>query len=784
MNIPKISVVIPVYNTEEYLEQCLDSVLQQTLTEIEVLCVDDSSRDSSRDILSRYADQDARVKVFFFDEPKSALQARKKGVMEAAGEYIMFLDADDYLEMNACERLYEKIRQEDVDILHFSSRVVNCANLPEKRIANNQKLLAPCEEKIQGKSIFNACFLKKKFFITLWNKVFRAELCKNAFSHMEDRYLPKAQDLYSFFIIAYFARSYMGWSTEPFHNYCIGRGVVGSSNLNLDKFERYCTQKNIVDALTVFSKNQDIMDKTAPVIDRYYEQWIQECLKLWKNELPKEDGVQGWEILCRYWGARAVISYAAKLYWYSRTEVAEKLKKLPKTTRKDRQVKTIGIYYYHFTIGGVQRVISLLSAMFYKMGYKVVIITDSQETENDFPRPEGVDRVSICSRDSINQHTFEQRLDSWQELIDKYHFDLIFYHAWTSNIMLWDFLYFKNVGIPVVAQAHSVFSYTVNKFMPLFIDVVRILPVADALVVLSEADRVFWSAYLNSVYMIPNPVSKELESAKPAFWSSKALIWVGRVSNEKRPEAVFTIMQEVVKQIPDAKLYLLGNFDDPKWVKMAADKKIQENVVFCGMVQDVHSYYEKASIQISTSVYEGFPMTILEAQAHGIPTVMFDMPYLTLGKKACGTIGVPMMDCAAAAAEIVKLLCNSELWDDYSLRAINSYRALSCYDFESAWERVITGETADSGISEATADMIHTFVNHYEQGLKYLKQHPKGTEYDPDVYNSLSFKIGLAITFIPRKIRGFFWCTRENGLKYTVKYAFEKLGKFFRRSAS
>jgi glycosyltransferase involved in cell wall biosynthesis len=78
---PKISIVIPVYNTQEYLEQCLDSVLGQTMADLEVICVDDCSKDSSYAIMERYHEKDPRVKIFRFDTPKSALQARKTGLI-------------------------------------------------------------------------------------------------------------------------------------------------------------------------------------------------------------------------------------------------------------------------------------------------------------------------------------------------------------------------------------------------------------------------------------------------------------------------------------------------------------------------------------------------------------------------------------------------------------------------------------------------------------------------------------------------------------------------------
>ena len=770
---PKISVVIPVYNTEEYLEQCVESVLNQTMMDLEVICVDDCSRDSSYEIMKSFAAKDPRVKIYRFDESKSALQARKTGVLGSTGEYILFLDADDYLEQDACEKIYNKIRQEQVDILHFSSRVVNCANLPQSRIDSNQKLLTPYQNKLEGRAVFEGCFRDKKFFFTLWNKLINGDLCRKAFTYMEDKYLPKAQDLYSFFIIAYFAKSYMGWACEPLHNYCLGRGVVGSASMNPDKFERYCTQVNIVSALAKFSADRGELDQNQEILDKYHDQWIEECVRLWKNELPKEFAVEGWNILCRYWGVQNVISCVAKLFWYQRGDVARKLEQLPRISLADKKVKTIAIYYYHFTTGGVQRVMCLLAEMFIKLGYKVVIITDSEETAEDFPLPVGAERISIYTREQMDRDNVKPRLEAWDVLMQKYQFDMVFYHAWTSHVMLWDFLYLKNAGIPVIAHAHSVFSFAVNKFQNLFTEITKILPMADGMVVLSDADKVYWDAYAPNVYSIPNPIAEELQHTGTAQWENKSLIWVGRVSNEKQPWAIFAIMEKVVRQVPDAKIYLLGNFDDPKWQNMVQEKGLQENVIFCGLTQNVKAYYEKASVHLSTSKYEGFQMTILEAQAHSIPTVMFRMPNLTIGTPECGVIGVDMMDYAGAADEIVKLLTKQEHWNVNSALARDSYERLSGYDYENAWRQVLTGEQMPSTVTKSVADMIHTFVNHYEEGCKFLESQKRQAL--PAIDDPISYKIGRIITFLPRKIRGGIRCCKEHGFGYTLKRALGKI---------
>lgn len=112
----KVSVVVPGYNVEDYIRECLDSVLGQTLKEIEVVCVNDGSVDGTSQIMHEYEKKDSRVVVV--DKPNGGLSsARNAGIKKASGEYLLFLDSDDYLSENALELLYEtaiKDRLEDV----------------------------------------------------------------------------------------------------------------------------------------------------------------------------------------------------------------------------------------------------------------------------------------------------------------------------------------------------------------------------------------------------------------------------------------------------------------------------------------------------------------------------------------------------------------------------------------------------------------------------------------------------------------------------------------------
>ncbi len=113
---PKVSVIIPVYNTEKYLRECLDSVVNQTLKDIEIICVDDGSTDSSPEILREYAEKDSRIKVFS-QEKSNAGAARNVGLSMATGYYLAFLDSDDYYDRTMLERMSDCARDSAVDVV-------------------------------------------------------------------------------------------------------------------------------------------------------------------------------------------------------------------------------------------------------------------------------------------------------------------------------------------------------------------------------------------------------------------------------------------------------------------------------------------------------------------------------------------------------------------------------------------------------------------------------------------------------------------------------------------
>ena len=120
MNVPKVSVILPVYNVEQYLSTCLESLVNQTLKDIEIICVDDGSTDGSLEIINRYSSMDDRV-IVVVQENAGAGAARNHGMKYARGEYLSFLDSDDFFEHTMLEKAYIKAKETECNFVVYHS---------------------------------------------------------------------------------------------------------------------------------------------------------------------------------------------------------------------------------------------------------------------------------------------------------------------------------------------------------------------------------------------------------------------------------------------------------------------------------------------------------------------------------------------------------------------------------------------------------------------------------------------------------------------------------------
>lgn len=133
---PDISIIVPIYNAEKYLNKCLDSLVNQTKKELEFILVNDGSTDNSEKIIKSY--KDARIK-YFKNKNQGIGKTRNFGIEKATGKYLMFLDSDDYLDLDACKKVYEKSTKDKLDLVVFDFYRVEQEQLVPVIIPNFEK---------------------------------------------------------------------------------------------------------------------------------------------------------------------------------------------------------------------------------------------------------------------------------------------------------------------------------------------------------------------------------------------------------------------------------------------------------------------------------------------------------------------------------------------------------------------------------------------------------------------------------------------------------------------
>ena len=167
---PKISIIVPFYNTEKYIERCLTSLVNQTVSDIEIVCINDGSNDNSLEIVKTFANKDLRIKILEQENLKQGA-ARNNGTKIAVGEYIGFVDSDDWVDLDYFEKLYNAAKKYNSDIALATN--VRIGNGKTKKRLNIKKE----EVKTNLQEKFDICSLAKNPCPT--NKIYRLNMLKN-----------------------------------------------------------------------------------------------------------------------------------------------------------------------------------------------------------------------------------------------------------------------------------------------------------------------------------------------------------------------------------------------------------------------------------------------------------------------------------------------------------------------------------------------------------------------------------------------------------------------------
>lgn len=254
----KISIIVPVYNVEKYIAKCLESLVNQTLTDIEIIIVDDGSPDGSYKIYEEYAAKDARIKIIK-KKNEGVSEARNTGMEQATGDFFIFVDSDDWMELNGCEILYNEYLRTKADLI-VADAIVLTNEIPKRNHLFKDPFTTTDKRMIRAyqKSCIGYCYNpnpKTKWNIpglgSPWNKLYKREIIQKY--HL--RFDPYVKGIYddNLFALYYLEHSTsLSYVKEPVYDFRIVTGSLtqGYKENTLDINRR------------IFEKINEFMDET------------------------------------------------------------------------------------------------------------------------------------------------------------------------------------------------------------------------------------------------------------------------------------------------------------------------------------------------------------------------------------------------------------------------------------------------------------------------------------------------------------------------------------------
>ena len=247
----EVSVVVPVYNVEDYIERCLDSIINQNFKHIEIIAINDGSTDSSLSILKHYSCKDKRIRIIDSSN-KGVSNARNLGVREARGDFIVFVDSDDWIDKDMIKKMYTYLKKEKADLVmctyvrEFKNRskekifdLPNVCIYGENDIKDKllRKLVGPIGNELSNPEYLDALG-------TVWGKMYRSEILKNNdFRFVDLKYIGSGEDtLFNIYAFNKFKRVVI--INEPMYHYWKDNPnsiTTGSISNFLEKRKNYFT---------------------------------------------------------------------------------------------------------------------------------------------------------------------------------------------------------------------------------------------------------------------------------------------------------------------------------------------------------------------------------------------------------------------------------------------------------------------------------------------------------------------------------------------------------------
>jgi len=724
--LPQVSIVLPVYNDEEWIGSALESCLAQTLADIEVIVVDDASTDATTEIVERYRSLDPRITLIRQERNRTAFQARRRGIEAASARYVLFLDGDDQLAPEAAETAMALAERASADVVSFGVSIVR----PDGTSGGGfERSLEPQHAELRGSDILPTLFpIGKTAQGQLWRYLFSRELLRSTYDAFPpDLELWRVNDLPIVFAAMMHARKYVS-TTAKLYRYFFRRGASGHQMMSFDDYLFTAGAIDSIDALakvveasgTRGSAQQRVAETYASVrlsvIGRVLKYVVgvtdsalqHECLTHLSDRVGSSVLVEACADSCP-----SALPLLVRFYGDLQPQASD--------------AKHILLRVGSLRTGGTEGVVVAQAGYLVNAGYQVTIAVD-RAPRSPFPLPPGVRLVHVRGE------SLTQRIREFARYCTREQVDLVIDH-WIFYNDLWPYfaLAAAALRVPTIGWLHTFALRPIVEGTQRLSFLERNVPLLHTLVVLSKTDVAYWKLRgVKRVVWLPNPPSPLLLTLPPRETVREApaerieLVWWGRLQQStKQVRELIEIGSELKRRGTPFRLTIIGP-DGPDLTgrelrELARSRDIADSVDISPTAHGdaLVKAVDHAHIFVSTSLIEGYQLTLVEAQAMALPVVMYDLPWLAVVEDNQGIVSVPQHDRAAAAEAIVSLARDPEGYTFASRSSIEAAERARAYDFAGLYSSLIRGVLPADYSPEPDEASVRVLL---DQNVRYVER--------------------------------------------------------------
>lgn len=686
---PIVSVVIAVHNDAEYVQRAIRSALNQTESRIEVICVDDGSTDQTPQLIEAML-MDQRLKLIRMRGNHSAYQARRRGVGAATAPHVMFLDGDDELVPSAVEAAITRMRASSADVVGFGVKVVMPDGQGPPRFERD---LQPRYEELLDSNIIEQLFPKgAPAQGHLWKYLFDKQLLSKAYVHADSTLkFYRANDIPVSFLALSFAQKYVSIK-DRLYLYYFKRGTSGQAISKLEDFEFYLSAMDAIASI-----ENVVPDHAAEVYASAKRSMIANLVRDCWNKTSGELQSECMTLLVNKVGALAVILASADFFRAALPMLITHFSNLP--VKEFRNAESVVVTTAHLQTGGLRGVLASQVHHLLEAQIDVTVALHKREESDEALIPN-------AKIQNIEGQSWADKILCYLDICAANQADAIIDHHILYD-EYWPFysLAARTIGVTTIGWIHS-FS-----LRPIFNGTSRLsfmmaaMPTLGTVVVLSPTDVAFWSmsGASNAVYL-PNPPSPLLLNSRKSLTPKRLtggaikLLWWGRLEQStKQVRELLKVAAELKKQDIDFQLRIVGP-DGPDLTASILRREVyraglSDSVTIVGPLydRDLENALDDSDIVLMTSAIEGYPLTLVEAQSHGVPVIMYELPWLAYAKDNSGVFTVPQSSPKSMADTIALLVRNRDRYSQASISGIKHAKFMLDLDFKALYRDLLEG---------------------------------------------------------------------------------------------